>query len=76
VSRFVGELPDKKVNALLSLNGRDLWIGTDKGLVRWDGSGLSRVSTSEAFAKRGNRYHGTRPGIERLDRDLERPGAR
>jgi ligand-binding sensor domain-containing protein/signal transduction histidine kinase len=49
VSRFAGELPDKKVNALLSLNGRDLWIGTDKGLVRWDGRGLSRVSTSEAL---------------------------
>src|SRR5580692_6075151 len=43
VSRFAGELPDKKVNALLSLNGHDLWIGTDKGLVRWDGRGVWRV---------------------------------
>jgi ligand-binding sensor domain-containing protein/signal transduction histidine kinase len=76
VSRFAGELPDKKVNALLSLNGRDLWIGTDKGLVRWDGRGLSRVSTSEALQnaeivtlardRESNVWIGTSNGLARV----------
>src|SRR5580704_2884074 len=79
VSRFVGELPDKKVNALLSLNGRDLWIGTDKGLVRWDGRGLSRVSTSEALQnveivtmardRESNVWIGTSNGLARVSND-------
>jgi ligand-binding sensor domain-containing protein/signal transduction histidine kinase len=79
VSRFVGELPDKKVNALLSLNGRDLWIGTDKGLVRWDGSGLSRVSTSETLQnvevvtlardRESNVWIGTSNGLARVSND-------
>jgi signal transduction histidine kinase/ligand-binding sensor domain-containing protein len=76
VSRFVGELPDKKVNALLSLNGRDLWIGTDKGLVRWDGRRLSRVFTSEALQnveivtmardRESNVWIGTSNGLARV----------
>jgi ligand-binding sensor domain-containing protein/signal transduction histidine kinase len=79
VSRFVGELPDKKVNALLSLNARDLWIGTDKGLVRWDGRGLSRVSTSEALQnveivtlardRESNVWIGTSNGLARVSND-------
>ncbi len=76
VSRFAVELPDKKVNALLSLNGRDLWIGTDKGLVRWDGRGLSRVSISEALRnvqivtmardRESNVWIGTSNGLARV----------
>jgi signal transduction histidine kinase/ligand-binding sensor domain-containing protein len=79
VSRFVGELPDKKVNALLSLNGRDLWIGTDKGLLRWDGRGLSRVSTSAALHdveivtmardRESNVWIGTTNGLARVTND-------
>jgi ligand-binding sensor domain-containing protein/signal transduction histidine kinase len=79
VSRFAGELPDKKVNALLSLNGRDLWIGTDKGLVRWDRTGLSRVSTSAALQnvqivtmagdRESNVWIGTSDGLARVSND-------
>jgi ligand-binding sensor domain-containing protein/signal transduction histidine kinase len=79
VSRFVGELPDKKVNALLSLNGRDLWIGTDKGLVRWDGRGLSPVSSSQALQnveivtmardRESNVWIGTSNGMARVSND-------
>jgi ligand-binding sensor domain-containing protein/signal transduction histidine kinase len=79
VSRFVGELPDKKVNALLSLNGRDLWIGTDKGLVRWDGRGLSRVSSSQALQnveivtmardRESNVWIGSSNGLARVSND-------
>ncbi len=79
VSRFVGELPDRKVNALLTLNGRDLWIGTDKGLVRWDVRGLSRVSSSEALQnveivamardQETNVWIGTSNGLARVSND-------
>lgn len=31
------ELPDKKINCLLAVDERQLWIGTDNGIVRWDG---------------------------------------
>jgi signal transduction histidine kinase/ligand-binding sensor domain-containing protein len=30
-------LPDDKINCLLPAGDRDLWIGTDNGIVRWDG---------------------------------------
>ncbi len=33
-------LPDMKVNCLLA-DGRDLWIGTDNGIARWNGSELT-----------------------------------
>ena len=79
VSRFVGELPDKKVNVLLSLNGRDLWIGTDKGLLRLDGKELSRISTSEALQnveivamardRESNVWIGTSNGLARVSND-------
>ncbi len=30
-------LPDLKVNCLLAAGDRDLWVGTDDGIVRWNG---------------------------------------
>src|SRR5262249_21279418 len=43
---FEKKLPDKKINSLLSIAGRGLWIGTDNGIVRWnaDTSSLAEVS--------------------------------
>jgi signal transduction histidine kinase/ligand-binding sensor domain-containing protein len=35
--------PEMKVNCLLPLGNSDLWIGTGKGVLRWNGTGLSRV---------------------------------
>lgn len=35
-------LPDPKINCLLPDGDRDLWIGTDRGLVRWSGEKLTR----------------------------------
>lgn len=44
-------LPDQKVNSLV-VDGRDrLWIGTDNGVVRWDGHGLSADSLPRALAR-------------------------
>jgi ligand-binding sensor domain-containing protein/signal transduction histidine kinase len=33
-------LPDLKVNCLLANSDRDLWVGTDSGIVRWNGTEL------------------------------------
>ena len=39
VTRFSDGLPDLKVNSLLAMNDGTVWIGTDKGVVRWNGYG-------------------------------------
>jgi signal transduction histidine kinase/ligand-binding sensor domain-containing protein len=36
-------LPDLKVNSLLAGAGGDLWVGTDSGIVRWNGRELVTV---------------------------------
>jgi signal transduction histidine kinase/ligand-binding sensor domain-containing protein len=42
VTRFTDGLPDLKVNCLLANDDRNVWIGTDKGVVRWTGTEISR----------------------------------
>src|SRR5262245_55215644 len=42
VTRLTNGFPDLKVNCLLALGDRDVWIGTDKGVVRWTGTEISR----------------------------------
>jgi ligand-binding sensor domain-containing protein len=39
-SSIVGNLPDLKVNCLVSDPKGDLWIGTDEGIAHWDGRQL------------------------------------
>jgi ligand-binding sensor domain-containing protein/signal transduction histidine kinase len=39
----VGHLAGARITSILPLGGSELWIGTSKGLVRWDGSKLTRV---------------------------------
>ena len=41
VSAVSRGLPDQKINCLVAGDGRDLWIGTDSGVVRWNGSEIS-----------------------------------
>jgi signal transduction histidine kinase/sugar lactone lactonase YvrE len=50
VTRVTDGLPDLKVNSLLALNDRDVWIGTDKGVVRWTGTGIGRTGVPDALA--------------------------
>jgi ligand-binding sensor domain-containing protein/signal transduction histidine kinase len=34
-------LPTDKINCLLAIDNRELWIGTDKGVVRWNGTAIT-----------------------------------
>jgi ligand-binding sensor domain-containing protein/signal transduction histidine kinase len=38
-------LPDRKINSLQPAGDRDLWIGTDSGIVRWNGTELTKAGT-------------------------------
>ncbi len=42
VTRFTDGFPDLKVNCLLAMDDHNVWIGTDKGVVRWTGTEISR----------------------------------
>jgi signal transduction histidine kinase len=35
-------LPDRKVNCLLPSGDREVWIGTDNGVARWNGAAITR----------------------------------
>ena len=41
VSAITGGLPDRKINCLVAGDGRELWVGTDSGVVRWTGAEMS-----------------------------------
>ncbi len=47
----VAGLPDQKVNALLPGAGSELWIGTDSGLVRWDGAAIAHRGVPALLAR-------------------------
>jgi ligand-binding sensor domain-containing protein len=70
-------LPDQKVNVLLPGAGPDLWVGTDSGLVRWDGAAITRRGVPVALARSpilalardrdSNLWISTPAGITRMD---------
>ena len=74
-----GELPDNKVNAIISAGNGHLWIGTDGGLALWNGE----QTTTEGIPKEllnvqvlallrdrdENLWIGTPHGVLRLSRD-------
>jgi ligand-binding sensor domain-containing protein/signal transduction histidine kinase len=76
ISRVAPELSDKKINCLLHANDRLLWIGTDDGVARWDGSQvthaalrrpLDRVPALAMIQDReSNIWVGTSKGLVRL----------
>ena len=43
------DLPDRKVNTLAPGANGDLWVGTDAGLVRWDGTKLTRAGIPDSI---------------------------
>ena len=46
ISEVTAGLPDRKINSLLAADARDLWIGTDNGIVRWNGTEFSSAAAS------------------------------
>jgi ligand-binding sensor domain-containing protein/signal transduction histidine kinase len=72
-------LPDRKVNALLPMGARDLWIATDSGVAHWDGAALTLAAVptmpggNQALAMIANRagglWVGTGRGLVRLTAD-------
>ena len=70
-------LPDQKVNVLLPGTGSEVWIGTDAGLVRWDGQRITHsgvpvpLAHSQILAlardRDSNLWVATSAGIARVD---------
>src|SRR6267142_363237 len=70
-------LSDEKIDCLLPVGDRELWVGTSKGLYRWNGTLLSRVKLPQALAgvqvltllrdHDGNVWAGTTRGLLRIN---------
>ncbi|MEN3333756.1 MAG: hypothetical protein V7641_3121 [Blastocatellia bacterium] len=70
-------LPDKKINRLLAVADQELWIGTDNGVVRWNGDQSTTVGVSDTLDhvqalamtrdRESNVWIGTDKGLLRLN---------
>ena len=70
-------LPDKKINSLMAANGQEVWIGTDNGLVKWNGDEIIKTTVNEALShmqalaiatdRESNIWIGTNTGMLRLN---------
>jgi ligand-binding sensor domain-containing protein/signal transduction histidine kinase len=70
-------LPDKKINSLLAVNDRELWIGTDDGVVRWNDTESAKARVSDLLDRaqtlamtrdrESNIWLGTGNGLLRLN---------
>ncbi len=49
VSAITEGLPNLKINCLLPVAPGELWIGTDSGIVRWDGAKISKTGLPPAL---------------------------
>jgi signal transduction histidine kinase/ligand-binding sensor domain-containing protein len=77
VSSIAEGLPDKKINTLLAAGDRQLWIGTDNGLVRWNGIELTQAGLSHFLERaqilamtsdhESNTWVGTAHGLVRVN---------
>ena len=50
LSHIVKGLPDRKINSILRADDRELWVGTDKGVVRWNGTEITTTGVPAALA--------------------------
>jgi ligand-binding sensor domain-containing protein/signal transduction histidine kinase len=79
VSAGPSEFRDRKINCLLVADNQELWIGTDNGLVRWNGKESVNLSVppglihSQILAlgkdRHSNIWIGTAEGLSRIDSD-------
>ena len=49
VSRHVDGLPDLKINCLLATPAGEVWIGTDRGVARWNGTEITQTGVPAAL---------------------------
>lgn len=42
-------LPDRKINCLLPITNEEMWIGTDNGVVRWNGSEITGAGVASSL---------------------------
>jgi ligand-binding sensor domain-containing protein len=73
----LGGLPDQKINALLAAGGQNVWIGTDGGLARWDGTAVTQQGVPSELKRTqilaiardhdSNLWVSTPRGVARLD---------
>jgi len=47
--RAVAGLSDRKINTLLATGSRELWVGTDSGVSRWNGSEFSEAGLPQGL---------------------------
>ena len=62
-------LPDRKINSLLPGEQQELWIGTDKGVVRWTGTEMTTAGVPAALASVQALSMVRDRGVEHLGRD-------
>ncbi len=49
ISRITSGLPDLRINCLLAEKNGDVLVGTDRGMVRWDGSEITTAGVPRAL---------------------------
>ena len=77
ISPVVEGLPDRKINCLLPFSDGQLWIGTDNGVVRWNGTKLTSSGVPAALNhiqviamvrdRESNIWIGTNRGLYRIN---------
>lgn len=70
-------LPDRKINCLLPITNEELWIGTDNGVVRWNGAEVTTAGLSASLShvqaltmirdRDANVWMGTATGLVRVN---------
>jgi ligand-binding sensor domain-containing protein len=57
---------DTKINCLLPLQNSELWVGTAKGVLRWNGTKLTLAGVPSISSQSRRTLHSSRPGLEHL----------
>jgi signal transduction histidine kinase/ligand-binding sensor domain-containing protein len=77
ISPLMRGLPDKKINSILAITPREVWVSMDNGIARWDGIKFSRPGPSSVLDhvrapvilkdRDSNLWIGTADGLIRLN---------
>jgi ligand-binding sensor domain-containing protein/signal transduction histidine kinase len=77
ISRMGKPLSDRKINCLLPITDKELWIGTDNGVVRWNGDEVTTAGLSASLTdvqaltmirdRDANVWVGTATGLVRVN---------